>query len=69
MKKILITLLKNIFAAAVAAAVVIGVFVLIGLVDASEFQNYFFSTFLAGLVVNYLRLWDEKRKEKKDREC
>jgi membrane protein implicated in regulation of membrane protease activity len=69
MKKILITLLKNIFAAAVTAAVVGGVFVLIGLYDASEFQNDFFSIFLAVLVVHYWRLWDEKRKEKKDREC
>ena len=69
MKKHLITLLKNIFAAAVAAAVVIGVFVLIGLVDMSEFLHYFFSTFLAALVGRYLQLWDEKRKEKKDREC
>ena len=69
MKKILITLLKNIFAAAVAAAVVIGVFVLIGLVDASEFQDYFFSTFLTMVIALYWRLWDEKRKEKKDREC
>lgn len=69
MKKHLITLLKNIFAAAVAAAVVIGVFVLIGLVDMSEFLHYFFSTFLAALVGHYLQLWDEKRKEKKDREC
>ena len=69
MKEILITLVKNIFAAAVAAAVVIGVFVLIGLVDMSEFLHYSFSTFLAALVGDYLRLWDEKRKEKKDREC
>jgi hypothetical protein len=69
MKKNLITFVKIVIAAAVAAAVVIGVFVLIGLVDASEFQNYFFSTFLAALVGHYWRLWDEKRKEKKDREC
>ena len=68
MKEILITLLKNIFAAAVAATVVIGVFVLIGLIDMSEFLHYFFSAFLATLVVCYWRLWDEKRKEKKDRE-
>jgi hypothetical protein len=69
MKEILITLVKNIFAAAVAAAVVIGVFVLIGLIDMSEFLHYSFSTFLAALVGHYLQLWDEKRKEKKDREC
>jgi 4-amino-4-deoxy-L-arabinose transferase-like glycosyltransferase len=69
MKEILITLVKNIFAAAVTAAVVIGVFVLIGLVDMSESLHYFFSAFLATLVVCYWRLWDEKRKEKKDREC
>lgn len=65
MKEILITLVKNIFAAAFAATVVIGVFVLIGLVDMSEFLNYSFSTFLAALVGRYLQLWDEKRKEKK----
>ena len=69
MKEILITLVKNIFAAAVAATVVIGVFVLIGLVDMSESLHYIFSTFLAALVGHYLQLWDEKRKEKKDREC
>lgn len=66
MKKHLITLLKNIFAAAVTAAVVVGVFVLIGLVDMSEFLHYSFSTFLAALVVCYWQLWDEKRKEKKE---
>ena len=66
MKEILITLLKNIFAAAVAATVVIGVFVLIGLIDMSESLHYFFSAFLATLVVCYWRLWDEKRKEKKE---
>ena len=66
MKKHLITLVKNIFAAAFAAAVVIGDFVLIGLVDMSEFLHYSFSTFLAVLVGRYLQLWDEKRKEKKE---